>query len=289
VSSQNIKKLIAGGASVVVLASALAACGSSGGSSNKTGGGSGSVTKVGQGARLTGTYSAADFWAWVPNGMYPSSITESPDGSYTTGSVVKADAKYQWPSLSCDQALQESGGPGFGEEAYGLDQGQNSSQTEDFAYGYYLFPSAADATAFVQAAGAKYSGCGSFTSTDSGSSVPVTLSVGSAPDVPAANATVDLRQAATVNGKQVVAEFVVSADGNMVVYAESAGNGSLPAEVSNATVVQKILTAFAAGEASDVANHVPSDYTTSGASSGSTDPSADDAMSGTVAWAGEIR
>jgi hypothetical protein len=272
---------------VALLAASLAACGG-GGSSSKAGSGSGSATEAGQGARLTGTYSAADFWAWVPNGMYPSSITASPDGSFTTGHVVKANAQYQWSALSCDQALQESGGPGFGEEAYGLDQGENSSKTEDFAYGYYEFADASDAAAFVQAAGAKYSGCGSFTSTDSGSNVPVTLSVGSAPDVPAANATVDLRQAATVKGKQVVAEFVVSADGNLVVFSESAGNNSLPAEVSNATVVQQILTAFAAGEASDVANHVPSDYTTAQPSS-TADPSAADRISGTVAWAGEIR
>jgi len=283
VSTKTLTRTIAGAASAVVLASALAACGSSGGSSNKGGSGSGSATQAGQGARLTGTYSAADFWAWVPGTMYPSSITESPDGSYTTGHVVKANAQYDWSSVSCDQALQESGGPGFGEEAYGLDQGENSSKTEDFAYGYYEFANAADAASFVQAAGAKYSACGNFTSTDSGSSVPVTLSVGSAPEVPAANATVDLRQTATVNGKKVVAEFVVSADGNMVVFAESAGNGSLPTEVSNATVVQRILTAFAAGEASDVANHTPSDYTTAEPSSTA------DRIAGTVAWAGEIR
>ena len=286
-TSKQFTKLLAGPVGVALLAASLAACGG-GGSSSKGGSGSGSATQAGQGARLTGTYSAADFWAWVPNGMYPSSITESPDGSYTTGRVVKANAQYQWPSVSCDQALQESGGPGFGEEAYGLDQGENSSKTEDFAYGNNEYARAADAASFVQAAGAKYSGCGSFTSSDSGSNVSVTLSVGSALDVPAANATVDLRQAATVNGKKVVAEFVVSADGNLVVFSESAGNVSLPAEVSNATVVQQIFTAFAAGEASDVANHVQSDFTTA-ESSGTSDPSAADRISGTVAWAGEIR
>lgn len=286
-SSKNTKKIIAGSASAVLLVGALAACGG-GGSNNKGGSGSGSATQAGQGARLTGTYSAADFWAWVPNGMYPSNISETPDGSYTTGHVVKVNAQYAWSSMSCDQALEESGGPGFGEEAYGLDQGETSSKTEDFAYGYYEFPSAADAAAFVQAAGAKYSECGNFTVTNNGSSVPISMSVGSAPSVPAANATVDLRQTATVNGKEVVAEFVVSADGNVVVFAESAGNGSIPTQVSNATVVEQMLTAFAAGEASDVANHTPSDYTTVEPSIPAS-PNADDRISGTVDWAGEIR
>jgi hypothetical protein len=277
-------RIIVGAASAVVLASALAACGSSGGSGGKGGSGasSGVVVQQGQGGRLSGTYSAADFWNWVPSSMYPSSITATPQGAYTTGDVVSVKSKYDFATMSCSDTLQETGGPEFGEEAYLLDQGQNSSGSQDFAYGAYEFPSAADAVAFVQAAAAKYAACGSFTASDGGTDVPVTLSVGpaSAAQVPAANATADLRQTATINGKVDEAEFVMSADGNVVAFAESAGQGALPSEVSNARVVEQMLAAFAAGEAADVANHVPSDYTTVEPSIPA-DPSTGDRIAGT--------
>lgn len=284
-------KIIAGSAATVAFSLSLAACGGSGsGSKGGSGASSGVVVQQGQGARLSGTYSAADFWNWVPSGIYPSSITATPEGEYTTGDVVSVKSKYDFATMSCSDAVQYSGAPEFGEEAYLLNQGQNSSGSENYAYGAYEFASAAQATAFVQAAAAKYAACGSFTASDNGTGVPVTLSVGpaSAAQVPAANATADLRQTATVNGKTIEAEFVMSADGNVVVFAESAGQGAIPSDVSNAKVVEQILAAFAAGEAADVANHVPSDYTTVEPSIPA-EPSAGDRISGTVAWAGDVR
>jgi hypothetical protein len=216
-------KIIAGSAATVGLSLTLATCGSGDGSNHEGGSGSETVTQAGQGARLSGTYSAADFNAWVPNDLYPSEITQSSDGLYSTGSTVAVNAKYSWSSMSCQVVTQESGGPGFGEEAYLVDQGQagSGSATEDFTYGAHEFPAAAataDASAFVRGAEARYASCGSlcgsFSVADDGSSIPVTVSVGSAPDVPAANAVVDLRQkSAAYQGYQLVAEFVVAADG----------------------------------------------------------------------------
>jgi hypothetical protein len=50
----------------------------------------------------------------------------------------------------------------------------------------------------------------------------------------------------TVDGYHLVAQFVVAADGNVVVYAESdSATGTIPAQVNNAQIVQKILAAFA--------------------------------------------
>lgn len=278
-TSKNIKKIVVGSASAVVLVS-LAACGG-GGSSKPV---FGSVTQVGQGARLYGAYSATELGAWVPDGIYPSSITESPDGLYSTGATLAVDANYSWSSMSCPSVTQESGGPGFGEEAYLIYQGQSGSgsSTEDFTYGAYEFPTAADAVAFVQGAGARYAACGSFSVTSNSNTLPVTLSLGATPDVPAANAVVDLEQSATVNGYHLVAQFVVAADGNMVVYAESdSANGSIPTQVSNAQVVQEILTAFASGEASggSAADRV--------ARIADVDGDRVARIAGSVAWAGE--
>ena len=82
-------KIIAGSAATVAFSLSLAACGGSGsGSKGGSGASSGVVVQQGQGARLSGTYSAADFWNWVPSGIYPSSITATPEGEYTTGDVV---------------------------------------------------------------------------------------------------------------------------------------------------------------------------------------------------------
>jgi len=258
----------------VALLASLTACGNSGGSGSGSGGGSGSgssapagvVLQSGQGERLSGTYSASDFGAWLPQGLYPSDINEVDGGSYSTDDVVSVNAKYSLTSMSCSDTLQNAGGPGFGEEAYLIDQGENSAATEFYSYSVYEFPTAADATAFVEESAAKYAQCGAFTiQSTSGGSIQASLSVGpsSAAQVPDADASVDLRLSATVNDKTVLGENVLAADGNVVIYESSTSNtGALQTEVNLAKLAQDDLAAFAKGEETDVKNHIPSDYTT---------------------------
>jgi hypothetical protein len=262
---------MAGGAAVLALSMVLTACGSTGGSAGGAGSGSGGasdgvVSQSGQGARLTGTYSALDVWGWLPNNLYPSNITEVPQGAFNTNSLVKVNAKYDPGSESCGTALETMGGPGYGEEAYLIDQGQDTSKGEFYAYAVYEFASASQASGLVKAMAAKVAGCGSFTvSTDNGS-LPAVLGIGpsSEAQVPAANTAVDIRESVTdPNGKKAVGDVLLAADGNMVLVESASGTATIPAEVSLTKVAQEELAAIAKGEAADVAGHVPSDYTTS--------------------------
>jgi hypothetical protein len=229
------------------------------------------VVSAGRGVRLTGTYSALDIWGWVPDNLYPSSIGETPDGGYNTGSLVKVNKKNDIDSMSCTALVQNAGAPGFGEEAYLIDQGENSAQTQFYGYMVYEWPSAAQATAFVKDMAARFASCGSFTANYDGASLLVSVSVGpnSAAQVPAADAVVDLRESAKNKGKTALGEFVVSADGNVVlIETDSSATGSLPSTVSLSQLSQTLLDDFAKQEAKWVSGHVPSDYTTSTAVSG---------------------
>jgi len=268
VYSKTFSKLIAGSAGAVVLASALAACG---GSSNNNGKGSGSggassgvVTQAGQGARLTGTYSALDFLGFLPNGLYPSDITELSGGSYNTDTLVEVNAKYSAATESCSTALATMGAPGYGEEAYLIDQGQNTSASTYYAYAVYEFATAAQASELVTAMAAKAVACGSFTATENGVSLPASFSIGpnSEATVPAANTAVDIRETVTNNGQKAVGDILFAADGNVVMVESASGTGTVPAEVSLTTVAQEELTALAKGEATDVSEGIAPDYTT---------------------------
>ena len=257
-TSKQITRVVAAAASVVVAGSLLAACGGGGSNSNTNkGGGSGAsgvVTQTGQGARLAGTYSATAMWAWVPNGMYPSDVTEIQNGAYTTGTTIKAVSKYDASSASCSELTDFTSGPGFGEEAYLIDQGENAAKTVSYSYGAYEFATAAEATTFVKELSARFAACGSFTYTNAaGTSAPVTMSDGpssEAAEVTSGNTVADLRASLTFKGKTDVGDYVFAADGDVVVFANSFSiNGSVDTTVDNAKVVQQILTAFTAGEA----------------------------------------
>lgn len=268
----NKRSRVAVGAAVaVVLGAGLSACGNSGHSSNNGGGGGSNssgavVAQAGQGARLSGTYSSEDFWNWVPDNLFPSSLTQVPGGEYKS-QVVTPDNKYDISSMSCTDFLQNAGGPGFGEEAYMIDQGQNSDASQLYSYAVYEYASPQQATAMVKATVAKYQSCANFSvQAQNGVSVPVSLSLGSASEtqVPAADEVADLRQSVTINGKTLVADFVYAADGNVVlVEAGTSNSGQLANMVNLDQVSQATLEAFAAGEAKAVADHQPSDYTTS--------------------------
>ena len=247
---------MAAAASVVAAGLLLAACGGGGSSNNKGGGSaaSGVVTQTGSGARLTGTYSATAMWAWVPNSMYPSDVTEIQNGAYTTGTTIKAVSKYDASSASCSELTDFTSGPGFGEEAYLIDQGENSAKTVSYSYGAYEFATAAEATTFVKELSARFAACGSFTYTSaSGTSAPVTMSDGpssEAAEVTSGNTIADLRASLTFKGKTDVGDYVFAADGDVVVFANSFSiNGAVDTTVDNAKVVQQILAAFTTGEA----------------------------------------
>lgn len=262
---QNIK-IAAGGAGVFALSLALAACGSTSGSAGGAGVSSGSVvSQAGQGARLTGTYSSQDFWNWVPNNLYPSLLTQVPGGAYKS-EVVKPNTKYQLASMSCPALLQNTAGPGFGEEAYLIDQGQNAAGSEIYSYSVYEFASASEATGFVTGMAAKFKACASFTLSTQKGNVQISMGFGpsSEEQVPAANAVVDLRQAGTIGGHLINSDDVVAADGNVVLIETGSSNtGSMPQAVNLDQVAQTTLAAFAAGQAQFVASHALPDYVTS--------------------------
>lgn len=269
---KGFSRVAAGAAVAVALGAGLTACGShssnSGGSGAGSGGNSGSVVvQSGQGARLTGTYSALDIYGWVPTSMYPSDITGLSGGMYNTDSLVHVNSKYDLASVSCSDLLVNTSGPGFGEEAYLIDQGANSAQTAFYAYAVYEFPDADQAAAYVRGMAAAFGRCSSFSAqSSSGGSLQVSMGLGprSEENVPAADAVVDLRQSAVNQGKTVAGDLVVSADGNIVlVESATSTTNAVPTEVNLDSLSQEMFTAFAAQEAKWVAGHVPSDYTTS--------------------------
>lgn len=272
-------KATAGTAGAALLALTLAGCGSSSnsGKAGSSGGNAGGVvTQQGQGARLSGTYSALDIWGWIPDNLYPSDISEVPNGGYNTGSLVKVNKKNDINTMSCSDLVQNAGAPGFGEEAYLIDQGANSADTQFYGYMVYEWPTAAQAAEFVHELAARFTACGSFTANYNGTSLPVTLSVGPNPSVPAADTLVDLRDKAVNQGKTAVGEFVVAADGNIVlVETDSSATGTLPTAVSLSQLSQTLLSDFAKQEAQWVSGHVPSDYTTSTAVTGAPSVPAD--------------
>jgi hypothetical protein len=262
----SLSRVAAGAAVAAGLGVGLAACG---GHSNNSGSGSGGsssavVTQAGQGARLSGTYTALDFWGWVPNGLYPSSISEIPGSNYNTNGVVKVNAKYDASSESCSSALETMGGPGYGEEAYVVDQGEDSGKTKFWAYAIYEFPSADQASSMVKDMAAKAASCANFSISNNGTSFAATLALGpvSEAEVPAADVAVDIRESITVaNGQKAVGDILLSADGNVVVVESASGTATVPTEVNLTQVAQEELAAIATGEATAAADHAPSDTT----------------------------
>ena len=255
-STRQFTKILAASAGAVSLAVTLAACGSSSGSAKNVGGSSTTtvVTQTGTGARLTGTYSASTLWNWVPNGMYPSNIGATPGGAYQTGTTIKVNAKYNAASATCNTLIDDTSGPGFGEQAYMIDQGENSAKTVAYSYGAYEFTTAAQASEFVKELAARFASCGSFTYTNSqGASAPVSMGDGpsaqAAAEVTSGNTVADLRASLTYKGKTNAGDYVFAADGNVVVFANSfTTTGSVDTVVDNAKVVQQILAAFTTGE-----------------------------------------
>jgi hypothetical protein len=256
VSTRKFTKIAAATAGAVSLAVTLAACGSSSGGSKGSGGSSTTtvVTQTGTGARLTGTYGASTLWKWVPNGMYPNDVSETPSGAYTTGTTIKVNAKYSAASASCNTLIDMTSGPGFGEQAYMIDQGENSAKTVSYSYGAYEFTTAAQASEFVKELAARFAACGSFTYSNSqGASAPVTMGDGpstqAAAEVTSGDTIADLRASLTYKGKTNVGDYVFAADGNVVVFANSfTTTGAVDTAVDNAKVVQEILAAFTTGE-----------------------------------------
>jgi hypothetical protein len=222
------------------------------------------VTQAGQGARLSGIYSAQEFDAWIPSGLYPSDVTSAGD-DFSTGELVWTNSKYAWPSISCSDAVDATAAPGFGEQAYSIAQAENATAKDFYAYSVYEFKTAAEAAQFVRQAAAKFQGCGSFTYQSSNGSLPVTLSVGpssEASEVSSADVAVALREKLVSNGKTVVGDIVAAADGNMVVLTDGAGS-TLPTEVDEGKLAQEILAALTTGEAQ---NPTPNPYSTDTAS-----------------------
>lgn len=254
-STRQFTKIAVAAAGAVSLALTLAACGNSG--SSKSGNGSGTsavVNQAGSGTRLSGTHTADEFYSWVPSAMYPSNVSSIPEGFYSTGSKIAVNGKYaDVASASCSTILDYTSGPGFGEEAYFIDQGEDSAAQNSYAYGMYEFNSAAQASNLVDELAAKFASCGSFTySNSSGASAPVTMTVGArseAAEVTSANTAVDLRLTLTYKGKTDVGDYVFAADGNVVVFATSASTtGTVSTAVDNAKVVQETLAAFTSAE-----------------------------------------
>jgi PknH-like extracellular domain len=253
-------RAVAGIGAAVALTASLAACGSSSkgsaGGAN-TGAQSAVVTQAGSGTRLSGAYSGLEFWGWVPDGMYPSDISEIPDGEYNTDQTVKVNDAHDLATESCTQVLDTAGGPGYGENSYMIDQGENSAETNFYTYGAAQYPSAADATAYLKELATRFTQCGQFTADNNGTSFPASLAVGPSSEAAAvamANTAVDLRESASNQGHTVTGDLLVAADGNVVVFeTESSTTGALPNVVSLPKLADVLLAAFTQGEAQDSA------------------------------------
>ncbi|MBR7837189.1 sensor domain-containing protein [Actinospica durhamensis] len=246
--------LSAGTAALVVV---LSACGGGSRVSPISGGAASSsavVVQAGQGARLSAVVSGTDLWNWVPSNLYPSDIYQVPDTQYSTANQTAAVTKYSLSTESCGDLLSSAGGPGYGEVAYIYDEGANEAQTQVYAYGAYVFASADQASAYVKELAAKFASCASFSMSANGSTLNVTMSLGDhaeAAGVSAADTAADLREKVAVNGKTVMGDLLLAADGNVVVLEErSGGNGVLPTAVDLSKVADAMLAAFAQGEAS---------------------------------------
>ena len=258
---KHFSRVAAGAAVAVALGVGLSACGSSGHSS-KGGGGSGSasspvVEQAGQGARLSGNPTGLDLWGWVPDNMYPSDISEIPGGAYNTDNTVKVNTAHDLATESCTEVLGTAGGPGYGEESYMIDQGSNSAETLYFTYGAAVYPTAADATAYIKEMAVRFAACGKFTASANGTSFPASTAVGPRSEAAAvadADAAVDLRETAQNNGGTAVGDLLIAADGNTVVFeTESSTTGSLPNVVSLPKLADTLIAAFAQGEAQEAA------------------------------------
>ena len=285
---------IVGAASAVVLASALAACGSSGGSSNPTGGGPGSsvsggvISQPGQGARLSGTYSAAQLQADLPPdaAVYPSNIEDVPDGQAGSGGTVKVESKYDIATMACSTFAQNLTGPGFGENSIYLSELANTAETVAYGYAVYQFPTSAQASQFVKATASKFASCGNFSVAGSDDvTVSVSMAVGPASDaqVAAANTSVALTESiAATSSKTIYAQYVLAADGDIVIVESDASQSSpLPSSPTLASLAEAELTGLAQGE-----QYAAQDSPASAGSS--SDGGRLARVAGTVAWAGAI-
>ena len=203
---------------------------------------------------LSGDYSAAQLWSWVPAHLYPSGLTDYLVGYKTTGSVVKVDAQVTTGD-SCSTVFGYTAAEGWGEEAYFTNTVWNSIPSKAVFYTYvmYEFPTAGEATALVRGIAERYSSCGAFPMAVLGGDIPVKLSVGPAPKVSGASMTADVRESETDATGTVVGDFLLAVDGNVVVlvgqssYADRVSN-----QVDESQVAASLLAGFAHGEAAYV-------------------------------------
>lgn len=246
-------------AAVFGLSLSLVACGGQSAPSRSGGAGSGAGPRPDSGpskaatpaskSPLSGDYSAAQLWSWVPAHLYPAGITQYPFGYLTTGSVVKVNAKYA-PSDSCSTVFAETGAEGWGEQAFFTNTVWNSAKQVFYSYAMYEFPTAGEATALAEGIAARYSACGSFPMAVLGGDIPVHLSVGPAPKVSGASTTADLRESETDSTGTAVGEFLVAVDGNVVVLVgQSSFADRVSHQVDEAQIAESLLAGFARGEA----------------------------------------
>jgi hypothetical protein len=200
---------------------------------------------------LSGDYSAAQLFSWVPAHLYPADLTEYLIGFHTTGSVVKVDAQFT-PGDSCSTVFGYTGGEGWGEQAYFTDTVWNSNpkKADFYTYVMYEFPTAGQAAALVRGIAAKYSACGASSTAALGGDIPIHLSVGPAPKVSGASVTADIRESETSSEGTAVGEFLLAADGNVVVLVgQSSFAGNASNQVDESQVAASLLAGFAHGEA----------------------------------------
>ena len=199
---------------------------------------------------LSGDYSAAQLWSWVPAHLYPAGLTDYLVGYRTTGSVVKVDAQFT-PGDSCSTVFGETGAEGWGEEAYFTNTVWNSDpkKADFYTYVMYEFPTAGQATALVQGIAARYSSCGEFPMAVLGGDIPVSLSVGPAPKVSGASTTAEIHESETASDGTAVGEFLLAVDGNVVVLVgQSSFAGQASNQVDETQIAANLLAGFARGE-----------------------------------------
>jgi hypothetical protein len=140
--------------------------------------------------------------------------------------LVGKRAQFTASADDCDSVLTNFGSPGWGEESYATELGQNASQTDQVVIVVYQFGSDAAASGFYGSVASAWSQCGTFLYSDQGYSARVTLSANAAPEVSGASKSADLRESSLVGGEASRIDFVTALDGDAVVMSVPIGAGS---------------------------------------------------------------
>lgn len=172
-------------------------------------------------------FPGSELAGFVKQVSLPVGYTVAGQDTADSGVVLETKrAQFAASDDDCDGLLTNYGSPGWGEESYATELGQNLDQTDQVVIVVYQFGSDAAASGFYGSVASAWSQCGRFLYADQGYSATVTLSAESVAAVSGASKQVDLRESSSVDGEASVIDFVTALDGDAVVMAVPIGSGS---------------------------------------------------------------